>query len=150
MEKNKLKKIEHVWSIICSSSSIDADKNNITLFNVIERMQFNSNGKLEKIGKESAKLINTQFELVSLWKKSDFEDTVSIKGEAVLIDPRGEKMASLEFPIEIKNPARRLRTRLQFDKIMLTVSGDYIWQIKVKMDGGEYVVNEVPLEIEII
>ena len=150
MAKKELKKIEHIWSIICSSSSIDAEKNNITLFNVIERVQVSVHKEQPTPPLDSKKMLNMPFELISMWKKSDLEESVNAEGEAVLLDPHGQKIGSLKFPIQIKGAIRRLRTRLQFNNLVFTVAGDYTWQIWVRIDGVEYVAGQVPLEVVLL
>ena len=149
MDKAKLKKVSHIWSVLCSSSSIDAEKNNITLINVLEQITLHPNEETKSIPKGAKKIINISFELVSFWKKNDTEEEVNIEGEAIFLDPHGERMGSLKFPIKIKNPTRRLRSRLQFKNLQVVESGDYTWQIKVRDGDTDYVATEIPLEIKV-
>jgi len=76
------KKIEHIWSVLCSNSSVDIDTNSLSIFNVVEQLNIqsipkvvslhNNNSSPKEAGQESS-VIPVTFEIVSLFQRQDPE-----------------------------------------------------------------------------
>ena len=51
------KKIKHLWSLICTSSSVDKTSNNISLFNIIEQLNTTiTKDDMVKIGQKAVSI----------------------------------------------------------------------------------------------
>jgi hypothetical protein len=133
--------MKHIWSIICSLSSIDYESNNVSLLNCLEQLN------IQPFKDENDKTIPILFEVVSLWRGDDDE----FKGDVLLelFDPNGKKLK--DFPFELIKPRgmKRLRTRIKINSMPFTGIGDYIFKLKIKTKGEDYkIVSEIPLEVQ--
>lgn len=142
--------IKHIWSVLCQKTIIDSDTNNISLVDILEQLTANVNIKDPK---NEPKEINVpiNFEVVSFWLKDSAEKVVKADLEIEIIDPEGKVLK--KFPQTLKFPPniRRLRSRLRIIGLVLTVSGNYIFKVKIKDEKRkEYQdVAELPLEVNL-
>jgi len=157
-KKGKKEKIpvEHakcVWGLLCSISSIDQERNNISLFNVIE--QFNIPIDFFTKQKEEGKPLLAMYphEVVLCWRRTL---DIAISNEEILadskiktVDPSGkilhETLAPLKFPSGIKT----LRSRFIMQGIMASSTGMYVHQVQIKLPNQDEfkTVLEIPFEI---
>ncbi len=147
------KKIRHIWSIICDSSSIDVDFNNVSLFSVIEELKIPLSDieRFKKIkekgkGKLNHIVIPLSFEIVTLWRKST-EGALSRNVEISLLDPKGKKIQELKYEIEIKEGVNRLRSRMRVNGIRVREPGEYTFKIDVKKGQKMEEFHRIPLPI---
>lgn len=139
-------KLQHRWSILCTKSSIDAQSNNLSLFNVIEQVDISM--ELFANRKDGAVPIN--LELVTLWEK--LIDGYEVQGdiEMEFQDPQGKSLG--KFPYVISMQKKRHRHIVRLDGLPVTdKSGRYVFKVRKKEEkGGRFVeVGEVPVEINI-
>ncbi|MDD5050290.1 MAG: hypothetical protein PHV93_00930 [Candidatus Pacebacteria bacterium] len=147
--------VTHVWSILCRSSNIDPQTNNISLSNVIERVTLKRDPKLVQYdGGLSSEIkpdvvIGIPLEIVSLWRRD--VSGVELKADVAvdLYGPSGEVINTFPYNFEMKNEHRRIRTRLLFGEIHTKGGGDHFLVVKVKEMGEQDFrpVAHIPLEV---
>ncbi len=154
----KINNIKHAWSVICQSSIVDKDSNNISLQNVIEQVQVNVSTEGAKAFRSKNpnfgnKLpINFPVQIVSLWRNLD----TSIVPEAVIgvefFDNQGELMQKAEFPFAFEEGKVRIRTIVNIPGVNIVGGGMYLFKIKIKESeqGSFSDVAEIPFEVVII
>lgn len=142
--------IKHIWSILCRTSVINDETNNITLQNVFEQLSVNIKPSGSKKTPEKIN-IPIEYELVSLWLR--FKEKGLLKANVVIdiIDPKGQKIKSFEQKLEFPTKYKRMRSRLKIKGLNLTTSGNYIYRVKIKEKGKDkyQLVADLPLEINL-
>ena len=148
----KNKKIKHLWSLICGSTAIDRVSNNISLFNVTERLNITINkDDITKIGQRDITIpinleIVNQFEILSEIKK--FEVRLD------LLDPSDVCLTKTEHKIEMpdKSNAQNIRFIVKISKIKITSSGKYYISVNVREPGEKEFeeIYKIPLRIDIL
>jgi len=136
--------IRHVWSVLCGKSVIDRDTNNVSILEVMERIEFTYTG----LGPfpQGAPI---SFELITLWARRD--PNVPVEGEmrVRLLAPDGRELSVMPASRLDLITHQRLRQRLRLEGILLAGSGWYDWEVAYRtMNQGEWTVAAlVPLEI---
>lgn len=140
--------MQHIWSILCRSSQIDIDTNNVSISNVFEQLVVNLDQKDYKTKIESVN-IPIEYEVVSFWVKETHEKKVKAEIMLTIVDPTGKVLKSFTQIGEMPEAMKRLRTRFKIQGLNLTKSGIYKFIVKIKEgDKKEFrIVSEVPLEV---
>lgn len=142
--------MQHIWSVLCRSSQIDKDTNNLSIINVFEQLKItlDQKGPEEKI--ESVN-IPIGYEIVSLWVKESQEKRVKAEILLEIIDPQGKILKTFPQTGEMPETMKRLRTRFRIQGLGITMSGIYKFVIKIKEEGKRdfRIVSEVPLEVQL-
>lgn len=147
--------MQHVWSVLCGRSVIDIETNNLSLFDVFEdlKVDVKSNTLSETNGGTINKKINIpiKYEVVSMWSKDKDIKVATGTMQIELIDPTGKSLKSFNHNLEIKEAYNRIRSRIKITGIELTISGTYIYRIKLKEGDKENfrTVVEIPLAVKI-
>lgn len=150
--------IENIWAVLCTNSSVDDTTNNISLFNLIERYTFNVSVKenKEKTGKDVRKELKkganfpVNYRLISLWSRPEMKTYPEVKTKMLieLIDPQNKVLLKQESDVEFTKDKRRMRYIIDFNQLIITSAGDYVFRIRLKhQDEQDW--KEVPLEIKI-
>ncbi len=145
-------KIEHLWTIACSSSSIDGETNNVSLFNIIEEVGIQLQPPVgQVIDFEEKKAFPLQMEIISLWKRlvNDVDIASDIKIE--LLDPNNKKLQEMPYRLEIKSQHQRMRMRIRVNGMNFTGQGEYHFSVLVKEEEGDNFqeVARIPLLVKI-
>jgi hypothetical protein len=113
------------WAMLCESSIIDYESNNVSIINVIEQVSPD----------ELPSTLPTPLTLVTLWeRKSDSDrDSEDFRFRPTLQSPSGMRHEPDWIGVEMKTPRHRLRTRLL--GVPLDQPGEY--KIRIELDGGE-------------
>lgn len=145
-------KIKHIWSVLCKESVIDQADNNVSIHGVLEQLSIvftplSETGKLpEKLG------IPMNYEIVSLWQRS--EEVESTKGdiEYILFDPDKKELLKNTQRIEIPKTSRRFRSRMKITGLPLSREGNYVFQVRIKEEEANtfHLVADLPLEVKFI
>lgn len=145
------KTVQHLWSIVCSNSVVDAESNNISLNNILEEIQV-SHGKstLEESVSRKGIIVPINFEVVSLWKKLiDKNNDLNTNTEVRVIDPNGNLLAQFPYKLEIKKGLERLRTRLKFNGLKVTIPGEYTFKINIEENGVFVNAGDAYLQVKL-
>lgn len=142
--------IKHIWTVVCSKSTIDKDTNNISLNDVLERLDVVvSKNTLEK--KQSVS-IPINFEIVSLFQRDKMGREESFDMKIKVKDPKDNKIRkTLSAKITFQAQFLRMRSRTRIRGFNLTVSGNYIFEVSMRNNGEKTFkkVAEIPLEVHL-
>ena len=125
-----------VWGLLCSLSSIDSERNNISLFNVIDQI----NIPQQAFTQNTPFIIDFSPELVLLWRRilpvelCDFD--IGIDTKISLVDPQGKVLQEKLLPVFFKKGMRNTRARVHINGLTLTVPGDYSYHVEVVQPGA--------------
>lgn len=149
MPQTRASKIRHIWSVLCQKSSIDVDSNNVSLFNVVEEVQVNFQGTLNKTPDKPITL-PLAFELVTLWEYlGPNKNSINVDVEVQIADPFGRQVSHNISSITIPSDKSRVRQVTKFTALPVTVSGRYTVSLKAKLstDNMMSVVAEIPVQV---
>ena len=157
MSKTKLSKPKAVqlpaycvWGLVCSMSSLDQQRNNLSLFNVIDQFQIPKN-LFPKNDLKAA--LPVPHEIVTLWRRrvnSDIDERqIELDVLVSLMDSQGVPVQQILTKVEIPHGHRLNRFRLQTNVLFFSVPGDYVYEIRYKRPEDESFTEcfEVPLLI---
>lgn len=154
MKKIITKKIEfpsvrHVWSILCSSSSIDQQTNNLSLYNLLEEITLVKKEINEK--KKEAKgpylPILISFQLITLWEKIE-PGLVESRAKIQLVDPEEKILIESEYDFKIEPHQEKTRYIANLNALPFTTDGMYQFRILLKMADGFKQVGTVGLKLK--
>ena len=149
----RIESVEHIWSLICSNSTIDSETNNLSLFNVIERITVTvPAAALDKAKADKSKglLTHVGFEVVSRFRKKTSNKTAAFDIRLRLLSPESRiLMTSNEQRVAMREGIRNMRIRNRFNVLPVEKSGDYVVIVDAKEveETGYSEVGRIPLEI---
>ena|SRR3990167_4278802 len=130
-----MKKVAHLWSIMCRNSIVDGETNNLSLLNIIEELRITTE-RVEMLAQKERKAIPIEFEVVTSWRKLlGREKSVSGKAKIELIDPLGKLLHEAFYEVLIKENIERLRSRARYNGFLITVPGEYTFKILLQEEG---------------
>jgi hypothetical protein len=137
--------LEHVWSVLCRSGSVDEASHSISLFNVIETIGIN-----EKAFGE-VKHIDLKSEIVSLFSRS--ADCIPCKGKVKyeLIKPDGALSSTVDFDIDLVS-SQFHRLRLFGQNFPVDQKGIYIYKVSLLNEGKKewQTVAKIPINVVVV
>lgn len=140
----------HVWSVICQSSSVDNESNLISLFNCLENITVNIDNK-ESIS--SKILIPVSFDLVSYWVIDDVKEEKDLKVKFEVVKPNEEVLITKEDIIKVDGKWNKMRNITKFSGLALDCndSGRYVVKVYQKEEKEKEfkLVSSVPFDIKI-
>src|SRR5687768_16274240 len=122
--------IRHVWSVLCSKSTVDRETNNVSLIEVLEQLEITAT--VTRIGSsgQAAPPIPTipgapfTGELVTLWARTDPAQPARGIARVRLLSPQGAELAAFEYAIDVSTNAR-LRNQGRVQGLRLAGDGWY-------------------------
>ncbi len=141
--------LSHIWTVIARHSVVDASSNNLSLHNILEKIDVDIEGKVPE---NSNLILPIDFELVSLW--SDEVITAKREFEIKVEFVNTEKKVIGEFPqlITFEKGIRRFRSILKISGLPITKSGIYFFRIYAKSKTDNKFSKpsaQIPLEVNI-
>ena len=139
--------IRHVWSVLCQKSVIDKDSNSISLYDIIEQL----NVTLTKNPKGDAPLVlPIQFEIVSLWTRSEIDVPSKGEGRLIFTDPSDQVIRNSTLDIDLTSFIRT-RTRQKISGLPLSKAGVYSFKIEFrnKAESEFQEVANLPLVVNL-
>src|SRR3990172_12916422 len=133
--------IDHVWTVLCSRSVIDIETNNVSIQDVIEKLNIPGDPKPDG-------LLAIPFEIISLWARSDPKHPDQGVERIAFITPSGKSTVVAESPINL-SAAERHRNRVKFPGLPIAEEGRHFFQIEFKLDDGEW-IKATPLPLSIL
>jgi hypothetical protein len=140
--------MKHVWSILSQSSSIDFEKNLLSLFNCVEEMSLVVDSNKFSEGKKI--IIPAEFQLISFWTREGElkEEKLELKGE--FVNPDGEVLSSFNNTITIKKEAPRFRNRTNIKGLPVNKEGRYYLKVWQKAKEEDFSLKaELPVDVKI-
>ena len=142
--------LTHVWSVLCRSSSVDRDSNNISLYEVFEELTVDIGVKK---GAQEPKEFNipVEYEVVSLWTKDNTNKHVKAEVKIEVVNPADKKNKEFINSFEMPEKMKRMRYRLRIRGLGISSPGYYKFFVYVKEAGEESFrkVAELPLQINL-
>lgn len=140
--------IRHLWSIFCALSVTDGQTQNVSLINVLERLQITVTDK----GKAEGRLVVPMpCEVVTLWEREEPEVATEGAARVEIVDSHGQTLGNAEVRVDLTQ-FLRCRSRTAFNAFPVTDSGRYhIKTTLIEAPGEETtVVNEYPFDVTVI
>ena len=125
------------WAILCERVTIDRETNNLSLINVIEEVAVPAQPPQDLSEAISQSVIPANFELVTLWSRSNPEYPERWIGRVRIVVPDGPESITQEHEIDLTQ-FLRLRSRLKLPGIPAGGEGLYLFRIEGKPIGGEW------------
>ncbi len=154
-KENGTKNLKHIWSVLCSSSIVDQDTNNLSLNSLIEQISIKiSKEDVEKKETEKSKgfAVNIPLQVVTRIMKKVPESSLSFKLKLDLLNPDGQIIDSMKpIDITLKKELKNLRVRNNISTLLVDKEGTYTIVISLK-ETGEVKFTEVdrlPLDVVI-
>jgi len=123
--------VEHLWSLLCVSTSIDNQSNNISLYNIVEEVSVKKAKYIDS--KEILLPVNLNF--VSLWKKLDDSVQENFEQKIILESPSGEELGGSTHSFSFKENLKRMRVIVKIDGLKLVGGGEYLFKIGLRGEG---------------
>jgi len=121
--------IQHVWSVVCQSASIDAQTNNVSLFNTLENLVVPGVPSKEKPFVFSC-------EIVSLWAR-EIEDVPCSGQMRVTLDTTDLGLPhSVSLEIDLTKTSFH-RTRITIGALPMVATGRFEFRIEYKLADEE-------------
>jgi hypothetical protein len=132
--------IEHVWSILCSRSVIDAETNNVSIQDVVEQITINA--EPTKNG-----FLPIPLELITLWGRKKIDEPSNGVERVTFITPSGISTIVSEAEINLTN-VERFRHRVRFRGLPVSESGKHYFNVEIKNENADWQqVSSIPLKI---
>lgn len=141
--------INHEWSILCSSSLLDKETNNLSLINVIEQIVLDVELK-EGIEWDDKKGDAFPFNMVivtRLRKIIDEQDIVNGDIKVDFVAPDKSMISSFEQNFELAKGVDNTRLRFGIGGLVLRTSGIYHFVINLKENDRYKEVYSLPLKV---
>lgn len=155
MELKKHTNIRVVWGLVCSMSSIDQEKNNISLFNVINQINVSSiDFEKVKAGGHKGLMIPINHELVIMLRRMFVpgleNNELSADLKISFINPQGETIGEVLSPVNFVPDAKYHGQRINFNSFTVQSEGQYEYRISILEKGfSEFVdLYSIPLLVE--
>lgn len=153
--ENKKSSIRVMWGVVCSLSSIDQQKNNISLFNVITQLNVpKSDFEKVKQGGHKGLTIVTPHEVVVMFRRIFAQgvgsDELNIDVKVSFVDPNGQTIGEVLAPIKFLPNVKTHGHRINFNNFTIHGEGDYEYRVSI-MERGEKDFTEIyaiPLSVE--
>lgn len=116
--------INHVWSVLCQDSAVDAESNNISLWTVLEQISV-----AVKKGPLPTSL-PIKAELVTFWDTSKEKLPVSIETRVEIEGPDGKPIKGAEFNVSANKVRQRMR--VNFNSLPIRGSGTHYFIVSIK------------------
>jgi hypothetical protein len=122
--------IKHHFSLICGHAVIDERTKFLSIFNVIEQIKVNAEP-------DQTVRIPMRFDLVSVWVKSDINNSEAGISRVSLCNPNGTSNKICEVEIELTDSSF-FRSIISFSGIELKGSGLYNFLIEFKQNDHDW------------
>jgi hypothetical protein len=143
MKNNK--NVEAIWGILCSSSSIDQETNNISLYKVLERLALTKGKETPPPGPHAIPL---QYEYIILLQRPDpVESKATYPLTLRVRDPKGNILNEAPIPAVFDVGKKRLRVRMQNNGFTISGAGEY--RFEAFLEGDDHPLVSTPLEVVI-
>ena len=146
-------KIQHEWSVICSTSLLDKDSNNLSLINLIEQINLKiglESGK--KWDKDKGNSFPVNLVIVSRFRKLiPIEEPVNGRVKIDFVSPEEKILGTFEQGFEVGKNLDNIRIRIGVPTLQLTITGIYYFVVSFQ-DGSTDTFSKaysIPLKVNL-
>ncbi|MFA6297342.1 MAG: hypothetical protein WC629_02150 [Candidatus Paceibacterota bacterium] len=157
------KKISHpleiktLWTLLCQNPIIDQQTNQISLFNVLEDIQFDIKGfKKEDVeeGKVSAfkqkTMIPYPFALVTEFERNEENlEELHVELKITIIDPLGAILSVHTPSVTLEKGKKRMRIITRFEGVEVTRSGTYTYETAIRTKDSDIYQEQGEAKIDV-
>ncbi len=155
MDTPKRPNIRVMWGIICSLSSIDQQKNNISLFNVINQINVSSlDFEKAAAGGHKGLIVPIAHELVIMLRRMSvpgLEDS-ELKADLKVsfFNPKGELLGEVLSVVSFPPNKTTHGQRIDFPSFAIQSEGQYEYRISILEGGSKDFIDlhSIPLSVE--
>lgn len=119
--------IEHVWSVVCSKAVTDRETNSVSLQTVLEQLNVKGEPKPDN-------LVPMQFDVMSLWSRSDDNKPCKGRMRMTYVSPSGKVLITTEGKINLLN-TERFRSKIHSHGIPIGERGRYKFIVELQQEG---------------
>jgi len=134
--------INHIWTVVCSQVVVDNQTNNVSIYNVLERITIMGEPK-----QETALPLNHA--VVTMWERLD-SDTIR-KGMMRLsfITPLGNEIIKIESEINLAEHTR-FRNISNIQGLPIAESGRHVYRVELRNENeSEWThICDIPIELK--
>ena len=143
-----MKNFQHIWSVVCQESSIDATSNILSLFKILEKIDVNIKEETPFDAKKPL-AVPFNFEVVSYWRKLVSDKPVEGEAKVAIYSSNGIELASVPIKFQIPANAKSSRTIVKINGLPIVGSGEYKVEVQEKKGREHLVVAEIPFDVVI-
>ncbi len=133
--------IVHVWSVLCSRSSIDSETNSLSLFDIAEELTFE--GAIIEPG-----LAVGPFELVSLFAREEVSSPANGETRWKLDSPGGRTVSGKVVALDLSK-YHRVRNRIRLATLPIDEAGVYWFTVELRTGSSDWSrVARIPVEVK--
>jgi hypothetical protein len=155
--ENKQSSIRVMWGVVCSLSSIDQQKNNISLFNVITQLNVpKSDFDKAKQGGHKGLAIVAPHEVVVMFRRIFAQgvgsDELNVDVKVSFVNPSGQVIGEVLSPIKFLPNVKTHGHRINFNNFPIQGEGSYEYRVSIMERGEKYFTQifTIPLSVETI
>ena len=136
--------MRHIWSVLCSKQSIDRETNSISLFEVIEGVQFYT-----KAIPSFPSPVPFAGTLVTLWARSTPGERAKGVARVRLLSPEGTELLSQTMEVNLESHPRN-RSILQLQGIVIGGPGVHAWEVSSRAADGRWETQAtIPMDVAV-
>lgn len=136
--------VKHIWTLIAKNSSVDIDTNNLSIYNIIEVLNINTDKIASPIN------LNIEYEIISMWTKDNNAEK-DFEYQIVVTNPSGKSVKTYQQIVKMAKNIKRMRTRFRILGFAVEAKGVYKFVINLKDNRNNKFekVTEIPLEVKV-
>lgn len=149
-KKVSLLPVKYVWSVLASSSSVDKQTNNLSLYNLLEELSLLKSevAQKQKEAKGAFLPVVFPFQLVTLWERAE-TGAIEAQAKIQLVDPEGKILTDAIYGFKIEAQQERNRFIANFNAFPFTREGIYEFRTLLKK-GDEFIqVGSVSFRVKL-
>jgi hypothetical protein len=138
--------MRHVWTILCSKATIDRESNNVSLSEVIERLEV-------LVPANTVTPVSFAFsgDLVTLWIRSDLNQPVRGFMRVRLLAPNGDTLSEYGSEVDLEGAARN-RHVAHMAGLVVAGSGWHEFAVAHRLTANDPWIegSRIPLEVAVV
>ncbi len=126
-----------LFALCCHSTSIDSRTNNVSIFHIIEQLQF-----------QSFPAVFPFLEIVTHWRR-ETDQLQTFTQRIRLLNPQGGVIGEHEIPVIMEQSRHRVFEQIQ--GLPFQQAGTYTFEVSIRREGQEQwtVEAQIPLIVEV-
>ena len=157
MNNTDTKYVKCLWAVLCQSSVVDSQSNNVSLHNVLEQLNIEAtpqDSKQQVADKDAVIKVPFHFQIVALWKNlTEKKQGLKADLKVKFIDPKGDLVQELINTLDFPKDKPRNRVIIGSDAILVNMnrSGEYRFILEVREPESTDFKEafSIPLEVAI-